>query len=55
LSVHCSAVFFACLFAAGPSLGQQSYPSKPMRLIVPFPLGGSTDIARLIGQKLTDR
>jgi tripartite-type tricarboxylate transporter receptor subunit TctC len=37
------------------ALSQTSYPAKPIRLIVPFPPGGSTTIvARLIGQKLTD-
>ena len=37
------------------ALSQASYPTKPIRLIVPFPPGGSTTIvARLIGQKLTE-
>jgi tripartite-type tricarboxylate transporter receptor subunit TctC len=33
----------------------QTYPYKPVRIIVPFPAGNATDIvARLIGQKLSD-
>ena len=34
----------------------QAYPSRPVRLIAPFPPGGSIDLtARLIGQWLSDR
>jgi len=44
----------ALLFAsAGASA--QSYPNKPIRLVVPYPAGGPLDImARAIGQKLTE-
>ena len=33
----------------------QAFPSKPMRIIVPFPAGGGADLwARIIGQKLVE-
>ena len=44
--------------AAGPADAQSpvaSYPSRPVKLVIPFPPGGSLDIVvRAIAQKLTE-
>jgi len=52
LIVLTAAVLFAALSTAALA---QAYPSKPIRMIAPYPPGGATDIlARLIAQGLTE-
>jgi tripartite-type tricarboxylate transporter receptor subunit TctC len=46
----------AVLLALSTPVAAQDYPTKPIRLIIPFPPGGSNDVVgRMIAQQLGDR
>jgi len=49
-----SALLF-CMLAVVPAMAQDSYPSKPVKILVPYGPGGATDIiARIVAQRLTE-
>jgi tripartite-type tricarboxylate transporter receptor subunit TctC len=53
--IQALSLLFASMGAFSPAQAQ-SYPTKPVRLIVPFPAGGATDLfARTLSQKIGEK
>ena len=50
-----SAFLLCCALVAGMASAQQ-YPSKPVRILVPWPPGGANDVVgRVVAQRLTEQ
>lgn len=50
-TIACAAIGF--IASAGPALAQSDYPNKPVKIIVPFPAGGTSDVmGRLVAEEL---
>ena len=50
----CIRMLVAGLLVFAGVAGAQEFPAKPVRVVVPFPAGGTTDIiGRIVGQRLT--
>ena len=48
------AAIAACLLTGLPAHAQDRYPSRPIKLLVPFPAGGPVDVmGRLVAQHLS--
>jgi tripartite-type tricarboxylate transporter receptor subunit TctC len=55
LTMVASVALAALGMLAAPAAFGQAYPSKPIKLVVPFPAGGTTDIvARIVAQKMSE-
>jgi tripartite-type tricarboxylate transporter receptor subunit TctC len=51
-----AAALFIAAFLSGAAFAEAPYPNKPIRLVVPYPPGGSSDtLARILADKLTQR
>ena len=54
-AVHGAVASLACVCAAGAAHPQETYPARPIQMVLPTTVGGGADsLARLFGQKITE-
>ena len=52
--IGAAAAALTLIACAGPAAAQDAWPSKPVKIIVPFPAGGTSDVmGRMIGEALS--
>ena len=50
-----AAVLFGTALWTSPAVSQDSFPDRPLRLVVPYPPGGSTDlVGRLVAARMAE-
>jgi tripartite-type tricarboxylate transporter receptor subunit TctC len=52
--IRLAALVLLTALCAAPAVAQEAYPNRPIRIIVPFPAGGPSDVlARIIGERMS--